>query len=293
MTLQHFLNDTRIELEAALQRTFQGGASDELTAAVHYSLLNGGKRLRPALVRAASELVDAPSEQWLIPAQALEMIHVYSLVHDDLPAMDNDDLRRGKPTCHRAFSEATAILAGDALQSEAFSLIAEADSLTAIQVRDMIRILSKNAGAAGMVGGQMIDLASERQTLSLSELSTLHRLKTGALITASLQLGALCHPDVNSDVPARLGRYGQALGLAFQIADDILDVTATTETLGKPTGSDLQAEKSTYVKLLGVEGARSAARQQIDLAKNELTALQLDDSALLWQLADFVIEREY
>ncbi|EAR08866.1 polyprenyl synthetase family protein [Reinekea blandensis] len=293
MTLETFLTETKSSLESALTQSFQQGVSDELTSAIHYSLLNGGKRLRPSLVRAASDLVRAPDGLWLIPAQALEMIHVYSLVHDDLPAMDDDDLRRGKPTCHRQFSEATAILAGDALQSEAFALIAGAEALSPRQIRDMVRLLAQSAGARGMVGGQMIDLASEQKTLTLNELSDLHRLKTGALISASLQLGALCHDSVDVEILARLARYGDAIGLAFQIADDILDVTGTTEKLGKPQGSDLAAEKSTYVKLLGVDGARSEALRQIDCAKNELTALKLGHDSMLWQLADYIIERDH
>lgn len=293
MTLEPFLDQTRQRLETELQQSFQTSASPELKQAIHYSLLDGGKRLRPALVRAASELVGAPQDSWLIPAQALEMIHVYSLIHDDLPAMDDDNLRRGRPTCHRQFDEATAILAGDALQAEAFSIIAEAPQLNDRQARQMMQILAQRSGSAGMVGGQMIDLASEHKRLTLAELSHLHQLKTGALIDAALQLGAHCQTDVSEPIRQSLAEYARALGLAFQITDDILDVTGTTEVLGKPSGSDQQAEKSTYVQLLGLDGAREQARDQIDRAHAALSTLKQDKQDLLWQLADYVITRDH
>lgn len=293
MTLDAFLADTRQQLEQSLQSTFSHSASAHLTEAIHYSLLDGGKRLRPALVRAASELVKAPVSLWLIPAQALEMVHVYSLIHDDLPAMDNDDLRRGRPTNHKQFDEATAILAGDALQAEAFALIADATQFTDRQARRMLSVLAKSAGAAGMVGGQMMDLDAEHQRLDISQLATLHALKTGELINAALQLGALCGADVDAKTQTALTQYAEALGLAFQITDDILDVTSSTEVLGKPQGSDIAADKSTYVSLLGLDGARQHAQEQFDRATSALGTLGLSPKDPLWQLAVYVIQRDY
>lgn len=293
MTLNDFLTDTHKALEIALLNSFQPSASLRLKQAIHYSLLDGGKRLRPALVRASAEVAQADSSIWISPASALEMIHVYSLIHDDLPAMDNDDLRRGKPTNHRQFDEATAILAGDALQTEAFNRLASNSALTDSQARKMILTLSEAAGAKGMVGGQMIDLQSENQTLSLMELQNLHALKTGALIRSALKLGVLCHPEPDSDLIATLDQYGTAIGLAFQIIDDILDVTATTEMLGKPQGSDAELNKSTYVSLLGLDGAKAHAQTQHELALDCLRSIHLNQNALLWQLADYVVDRQY
>lgn len=293
MKLSDFLDDTRQQLEHSLTATFQTSASIQLTEAVHYSLLEGGKRLRPALVRAGSELVEASEGHWLIPAQSVEMLHVYSLVHDDLPAMDDDDLRRGRPTNHKKFDEATAILVGDALQTEAFTLLAEAEVFSDNQSRKMMQILARSSGARGMVAGQAIDLASERKTLTLEELENLHALKTGALINAALLLGAHCSDSVETTTLNTLERYAHALGLAFQITDDILDVTGSTEALGKPQGSDAELEKSTYVKLLGLDGARAKATDQINLAKEALVSLKLDDAAILWQLCDYVLNRDH
>ena len=293
MNLDSFLSDTRDQLEQALTKSFQACTFAPLTHAVHYSLLDGGKRLRPALVRAAAQCAEQHSALWLTPAQALEMIHVYSLIHDDLPAMDNDDLRRGRLTNHKKFDEATAILAGDALQTEAFSIIANDTQLTDRQVRTMTVQLSHAAGANGMVAGQMIDLASEQKALTVDELAHLHSLKTGALIRASLRLGALCNPQVSGSLLAQLDIYGTAIGLAFQITDDILDVTSSTEVLGKPQGSDLAAQKSTYVSLLGIEGAQQKAQEQAGLARAALTELGMDSESILWQLIDYVIDRHY
>jgi len=293
MKLDAFLDTTRSELESALQQTFNKAASATLRHAIHYSLLDGGKRLRPALVRAAATVAGNDTPLWLVPAQALEMIHVYSLIHDDLPAMDNDDLRRGKPTNHKQFNDATAILAGDALQSEAFYLIAREPGLNDAQARAMTLELSSAAGASGMVAGQMIDLESEHRTLTLAQLADLHRLKTGALIKAALQLGAQCNATLDAALAAGLNNYGDAIGLAFQITDDILDVTSSTEVLGKPQGSDLAAEKSTYVSLLGLEGARQQANEQHQRATQALQSLNLTEESVLWQLADYVIQRNH
>ena len=293
MNLDDFLSDTREQLENRLLASFDAPKSERLRTAMHYSLLNGGKRLRPALVRAAALAAGNTSQDWLVPAMALEMIHVYSLVHDDLPAMDNDDLRRGKATNHKEFDEATAILAGDALQTEAFAILAGADHLSDRQARQRITQLSQAAGANGMVGGQMIDLQSERQKLTLAQLENLHTLKTGALIQAALHLGVLCQSPVNEALLSAFERYGRALGLAFQITDDILDVTASTEVLGKPQGSDLAADKATYVGLLGLTGARQQAEQQHQIALAALAEVGLGAQTLLGQLANYVIQRDH
>ncbi|WP_320823317.1 farnesyl diphosphate synthase [Reinekea sp.] len=293
MNLNDFLRDTRQQLENRLLASFDAPKSERLRTAMRYSLLNGGKRLRPALVRAAALAAGNDTQDWLIPAMALEMIHVYSLVHDDLPAMDNDDLRRGKATNHKEFDEATAILAGDALQTEAFAILAGADSLNDRQARQMIAQLSQAAGANGMVGGQMIDLQSEQKTLTLSQLEKLHALKTGALIQAALQLGVLCQSPLSGTLLSAFERYGRALGLAFQITDDILDVTASTEVLGKPQGSDLAADKATYVSLLGLPGAQQQAVQQHQLALGALAEVGMDAQTLLGQLATYVIQRDH
>jgi geranylgeranyl pyrophosphate synthase len=293
MNLDDFLRDTREQLENRLRADFDAPKSERLRTAMGYSLLNGGKRLRPALVRAAALAAGNDSQDWLIPAMALEMIHVYSLVHDDLPAMDNDDLRRGKATNHKEFDEATAILAGDALQTEAFAILAGADNLSDRQARQMITQLGHAAGANGMVGGQMIDLQSEQQQLTLAQLENLHTLKTGALIQAALHLVVLCQSPVNEALLSAFERYGRALGLAFQITDDILDVTASTEVLGKPQGSDLAADKATYVGLLGLTGARQQAEQQHQIALAALAEVGLGAQTLLGQLANYVIQRDH
>jgi geranylgeranyl pyrophosphate synthase len=293
MKLADFLLDTRTHFESHLQKTFSQPASEHLANAAHYSLLDGGKRLRPALVRAASLAANHSNDDWLVPASAIEAIHVYSLIHDDLPAMDDDDLRRGRATNHKAFDEATAILAGDALQAEAFQILASATNFTDAQARQMMLSLSFAAGHQGMVGGQMLDILAEKQTVTLEQLKRIHQLKTGALINAALRLGALCQPDITQDQLNLLSDYGNAIGLAFQITDDLLDVTGSTEVLGKPQGSDLEADKTTYVSLLGIDGAKAQAQLQRRRATQALTAMSLDETSLLWQLAEFILERDH
>ncbi|MHA7880347.1 MAG: polyprenyl synthetase family protein [Saccharospirillum sp.] len=289
-SISGFQSDTQTLLEAHLDRLLPSAQSSRLCAAMRYSLFAGGKRLRPVLVRAAAETTGAEPELWLYPAAALEMIHTYSLIHDDLPAMDDDDLRRGQPTSHRQFDEATAILAGDALQSLAFEHLAQMPAELPAEVRlQMVQVLAEKAGQAGMVGGQMLDLQAEQKAVDQQALAHIHALKTGALIEAALRLGALCG-QVAEPVPSALARYGRLLGLAFQITDDILDVTANTETLGKPQGSDQASNKSTYVRLLGLDGARQAARQQIDAARLTLMEAGLH-SGPLHSLADYVLTR--
>ena len=293
MKLDEYLSDTRSRFETHLQHSFQHSPSEQLKNAIHYSLLDGGKRLRPALVRAAALACGQSNQHWLIPASAIEMVHVYSLIHDDLPAMDNDDLRRGKPTNHKAFDEATAILAGDALQTEAFLQIAQATEFNDQQVRRMLTALTKASGGQGMVGGQMLDILAEQTSSTLEQLQHIHRLKTGALIQASLAIGALCKVDVTDSVLQQLEVYGDAIGLAFQITDDVLDVTSTTEVLGKPQGSDAEAQKTTYVTLLGLSGAKQQAHFQHQRALSALTDMGLNETSLLWQLADYILYRDH
>lgn len=269
------------------------GSEARLQEAMRYSVIGGGgKRVRPVLVYAAGEALNIELDQLDACACAVEIIHAYSLIHDDLPAMDDDDLRRGRPTCHKAFDDATAILAGDALQAFAFEVLASDSALqtSAINKIAMIKLLAEASGSMGMAGGQAIDLAAVGQSLSLDELENMHLLKTGALIKASVLLGAMCSPDIQPEKLAALNTYAQCVGLAFQIHDDVLDVTADTATLGKPQGSDQQQNKPTYPALLGLEGATQRA---LDLHNRAINALQgFDESAnILRQLSAYIVER--
>lgn len=260
-----------------------------LVEAMRYAALGPGKRVRPFLVYASGELVGADAAALDAPACALEMIHAYSLVHDDLPAMDNDDLRRGRPTCHRAFDEATAILVGDALQTRAFELLAEAPGLSTETRIAMITTLARAAGRQGMVGGQAIDLAAIGQRPDLAALERMHRMKTGALIEASVILGALAG-NADEAMLERLTRYVRAIGLAFQVRDDILDVTADSQTLGKTQGKDAAHAKPTYVSLLGLDAAQSLAGKLRDEAEAALDGLPRADH--LRTLALYIVERQ-
>ena len=259
---------------------------------MRYATLGGGKRLRAALVYATGETFGARTEQLDVPACALELIHAYSLIHDDLPAMDNDDLRRGKPSCHRAFDEATALLAGDALQTRAFEVLAtDMDpAIGAARQLQMIARLAEASGSLGMAGGQAIDLRSVGSTLGLGELEDMHARKTGALFRAAVALGALCVPHLSGSVLAALDRYASCIGLAFQITDDILDVEASTAALGKPQGSDQRRRKPTYSAVLGVDRARDLARAQHEAALASLAALG-DNKALLTEIAAYIQDR--
>lgn len=241
------------QLEAALPSAAQ--SPHGLHQAMRYSVLGGGKRMRPLLVLAAGEVVGADAAGLDAPAMAVELIHAYSLVHDDLPAMDDDALRRGKPTTHVAFDEATAILAGDALQARAFSLLAEAALPAEMRVA-CLQTLAQAAGAAGMCGGQALDIDATGQQQSLDALKRMHALKTGALIRAAVRMGALCG-NASTEALARLDRFADALGLAFQVRDDILDVEASSEQLGKTAGKDQAQDKSTFPALLGMDGAKA------------------------------------
>lgn len=289
--LESYLEKRRRIVERALARSSRTPGMDDVGEALRYSLLAGGKRLRPVLVLAACEAVGGKVEQGLPAACAIEMIHTYSLVHDDLPAMDNDNLRRGRPTCHKAFDEATAILAGDALLTEAFTVLSDprAGKLSDKTRVALIDTLSRASGWRGMVGGQALDLAAEGKQISEKELRRLHAAKTGALLTAALTLGGLSG-GASAIQLAALEKYGKAIGLAFQIVDDILDVTSTTETLGKPVGSDEGHDKSTFPKLMGLERSRKEADKLIAAAKRAVEPLG-ERAAALRALADYVVAR--
>lgn len=264
-----------------------------LHEAMRYAVLGNGKRVRPVLVYAAGEAFGVDLENLNSPACAVELIHAYSLIHDDLPAMDNDDLRRGRPTCHKAFDEATAILAGDALQALAFHILAHSQDIkvNAEQRLKMIDILAHASGSRGMAGGQAIDLASVGKKLNIAELENMHIHKTGALIRASVELGALSSEDIEITAFDKVSHYAKCIGLAFQIQDDILDVESDTETLGKPQGSDIQRNKPTYPDLLGLEGARKAARELHDEALDSLADFDGKADPLRW-IANYIIERQ-
>jgi geranylgeranyl pyrophosphate synthase len=263
-----------------------------LHAAQRYAVLGGGKRLRPLLVYCTGEALGIPASALDAPAAAVELIHSYSLVHDDLPAMDDDDLRRGRPTTHRAFDVATAILVGDALQVLAFSLLARdrAAGVSCEARLKMIQILAEASGTAGMAGGQALDLSAVGRNLKLEELEAMHRLKTGALIRASVLLAAACAPNLNSAEWEALDGYSQDIGLAFQIQDDILDVEGKTEDLGKTTGADAARAKPTYPSVLGAEAAKLRARELKLRACNRLAPLSERAQILAW-LASYVVDR--
>lgn len=286
----------RDRVNAALEHSLPDDTEGpgQLHAAMRYSVLGSGKRLRPVLVYATGDALGADAAALDPPACAVELIHAYSLVHDDLPAMDDDDLRRGAPTCHRQFDEATAILAGDALQAFAFELLTAdpyAAGIAPATRAAMAGTLATAAGAGGMAGGQAIDLAACGQTLSLAELERMHRYKTGALIRASVLLGALAGGADRTN-HQRLATYGAAIGLAFQIVDDVLDLVADTETLGKTPGADVERGKPTYPALLGLDGARQHAADMRDQA---IAALDGAGSAFepLRDLARFVVDRSW
>ncbi|MGD2159938.1 MAG: (2E,6E)-farnesyl diphosphate synthase [Gammaproteobacteria bacterium] len=290
--LKHYQQRVDLALDACLPAS--PAHKHNLIEAMRYSVIGGGgKRVRPAMVYVAGEAMGADPDMLDIPACAVEMIHAYSLIHDDLPAMDDDDLRRGQPTCHKAFDEATAILAGDALQAHAFGILA-ADTLQIEDRRrlDMITLLAAASGFDGMAGGQAIDLAAVGDTLSLQELEAMHRLKTGALIRASILLGAMCSPAATDEELAVLGRYADCIGLSFQIQDDILDVIGDTEILGKPKGSDEKMQKPTYPSILGLDASRQLALEQHEQALSQLETLG-DRAEALRQLSAYIVERDF
>ena len=283
-------------VEQALSAGIAAESPAALGQAMRYAVLDGGKRLRPLLVLATAEAVgDASSHPAALNAAcAIELIHAYSLVHDDMPCMDNDVLRRGKPTVHVQFGEAQALLAGDALQTLAFEMLTPQDGTVPPSVQAVcVGLLARASGYLGMAGGQAIDLASVGHSLTEDQLRQMHRLKTGALLLCSVQMGAKCVPGVSEQVLGALTRFGQSLGLAFQVIDDVLDVTADSATLGKTAGKDVAADKPTYVALMGLEAAKNYADALAAEAMQALVETGLSDSRLgaLRALAAMVVQR--
>jgi farnesyl diphosphate synthase len=263
----------------------------KLHAAMRYALLGGGKRVRPLLVYAAGALFGADAATLSRAAAAVEMIHAYSLVHDDMPCMDDDELRRGKPTVHIAYDEATALLVGDALQSQAFMVLSAADQIPPARVLAMVRLLGEASGSAGMCGGQAIDLDSVGISLTLEQLERMHQLKTGALLRASVVLGALAGKDLSDEELSALNVYARAIGLAFQVVDDVLDATADSATLGKTAGKDAADNKPTYVSILGLEPSRALA-EKLRLDAHAALAPFGEKALRLRELADLIVQRK-
>lgn len=294
MSLKQLRTDYQQQVDQALEKLINNtpNVADELHQAMHYSTFNGGKRIRPLLVYLTGMALDITREHQDAPACAVELIHCYSLVHDDMPAMDDDDLRRGKATCHKKFSEATALLTGDALQTLAFEALTNSPYLDDRQIVTMIRVLAQSSGAAGMAGGQAIDLSSTGKSLSLQQLQTMHEHKTGALIRASVQLGALCAQNLDSADLTALDTYAKNIGLSFQIKDDILDIESDTQTLGKQQGADINLNKATYPALLGLDGAKKMAMQCHQDALNSLSPFDHKADPLR-ELSEYIITRNH
>ena len=294
MDFQAWMTEQLHQVEQALSAWVPADAPAGLGEAMRYGVLDGGKRLRPLLVLAAAQAVNGHNRAALRAACAVELIHAYSLVHDDMPCMDNDVLRRGKPTVHVRFGQAQAMLAGDAMQALAFELLTPADDgevAPALQAR-LVAVLSRGAGHSGMAGGQAIDLASVGHQLQEDQLRRMHELKTGALLQASVDMGALCG-SADASTRAALSLYGHAIGLAFQVVDDILDVTQDTEVLGKTAGKDQEQSKPTYVSLMGLQAARQHAHELHEQALQALVASALPDTQRLRELADLVVHRQH
>ena len=295
MDIKSHMADLQQRIDALLKSKLDSSSvSSLLLEAMHYSVLNGGKRVRPVLAYAAAKAVGGEFEQADICACAVEMIHAYSLVHDDLPAMDDDALRRGKPTCHIKYDEATAILVGDALQSLAFELLATSKELAVtdhVRIR-MIALLSQAAGAKGMVAGQCIDTCASGDLMSESALQEMHRLKTGALIRASVLLGAMSTGQASQEQLDSLDEFSRHLGLVFQIKDDILDVESDTGTLGKEQGRDSELAKPTYTSMLGLEQAREKMQQTSEAGLGALSGFDVS-AEFLRSIAGYVVNRSY
>ena len=295
-TLKEYLSFCQNRVEKALEDRLPSGQllPQKLHQAMRYSVLDGGKRMRPMLTYCTGKALGIAPDALDGPACAVEFIHVYSLIHDDLPAMDDDDLRRGKATCHVAFDEATAILAGDALQALAFEILANDPSINAtIEGRlKMIIALAKASGSQGMVGGQAIDLQSVGTRLNLPELENMHIHKTGALIRASVNMATLAKADIDSDVATKLDHYAKCIGLSFQVKDDILDEESDTATLGKTQGKDKDNDKPTYPALLGLAGAKKKAQELHEKALDSLSIFG-QEADLLRDLSLYIIQRTH
>jgi len=281
---------SRVEqcMDAALPAENQ--APDRLHSAMRYAAMSGGKRIRPLLVYATGECLEVHPDRLDIPATAIEFIHAFSLVHDDLPAMDDDDLRRGRPTVHRKYDEATAILAADALQPLAFQVIASAQQLCDIEVRRLVELITGACGSLGMTGGQAIDLESEGQALSVDELAKMHGLKTGALISASVMSACCLAPALEPENLAAMESFSRDIGLAFQIRDDILDVEGETDVIGKPSGSDAAQAKATWPALFGVDESKRRCHELLVNANGALDKFGGETDSLRF-LANLIVER--
>ncbi len=292
MTCAQRLQGHRERVEAWLKNCFDGREPrGDLYDAMRYSLLAGGKRIRPVLLMEVCRMCGGAPEQALPLAGAIEMVHTYSLIHDDLPCMDDDDLRRGRPTNHKVYGEATAVLAGDALLTAAFeTVLARETDLPAQRVLEAADCLGRAAGARGMVGGQILDMAGEGHALGLAEIEELQRLKTGALIMAAAEMGCIAAGGTELQ-RAAVRHYAERLGLAFQVRDDILDVIGDEATLGKSVGSDVKSEKSTFVTLKGLDACRTLVEQLTEEAKQALSVFGAEADALCW-LADSLSQRE-
>ena len=289
-----WMHGVQTRIEAALSRLLppEEAIPARLHQAMRYASLGGGKRVRPLLAFAAGELTRSIPERLEIVSCAVELIHAYSLVHDDLPCMDNDVLRRGRPTCHVEYDEATALLVGDSLQSLAFELLAHNDLGRPAQQLEMVRLLARASGSCGMAGGQAIDLYAVGRTLNQPELELMHALKTGALIRAAVMLGALSGDPLTDEANEALDRFAKRAGLLFQVVDDILDCTANTATLGKTAGKDAAAEKPTYVSLMGLENARDFANELRTQAIDSLGIFG-ESAQRLIELTDFIARRDF
>ncbi|WP_371766108.1 polyprenyl synthetase family protein [Massilia sp.] len=290
---QAWMKAVQADAESALDRFLPAGsqAPTKLHEAMRYTALGGGKRVRPLLVHASGALFGADADALARAASAVEMIHVYSLVHDDMPCMDDDALRRGKPTVHVAYDEATALLVGDALQAQAFEVLAGTTTVPAARTVTMLRLLAEAAGSKGMCGGQAIDLDSVGISLTLEQLERMHQLKTGAMLRVSVLLGALAGRDLASHEQEALGAYSRAIGLAFQVVDDILDATADSATLGKTAGKDAADNKPTYVSILGLEPSKALAEQLRQQAHDALAPFG-EQALRLREIADLIVQRK-
>jgi farnesyl diphosphate synthase len=296
MTEQDFtrwMQDVQATVEHALESLLPAAATvpHKLHEAMRYTALGGGKRVRPLLAYASGALFGGDAAALARVAAAVEMIHVYSLVHDDMPCMDDDDLRRGKPTVHVAYDEATALLVGDTLQAQAFEVLAGIDTLPPARQVTMLRLLAEAAGSAGMCGGQAIDLDSVGLSLTLEELERMHQLKTGAMLRVSVLLGALAGRDLAPHELEALAAYSRAIGLAFQVVDDVLDATEDSATLGKTAGKDAAANKPTYVSILGLEPSKALA-EQLRRQAHEALAPFGEQALRLRELADLIVQRK-